>query len=721
MTSMHSNDQFENPYNFVPSPPRKTDHSRLGDGKPAGHDRYQPELYSGRIEVELKTVTPLLIPDAGRSHSAEHRAYGVRKDAAGHPYLPPTSLRGALRSAYEAITNSRFGVFEKHDQPLALRMAANEALGLVPCRVFLAKTPGDADAEPVWVAKPLTGSEKISSGGKPGRNVMYAAWLPRYRRGANSRSRGEPEAALTYRDNSLPAHKDRVFVQTEETLHRSKKFSYLKVTAIQKAEKNSQPAPAGWQAGWVFVTGANIKNKHDEKVFLDPPPSVKPVPISDQVVRNWETLIADYQAIHEKEIAERLARRNGPADYLGDDPGQTAFSIQARPGFPKKLTTGTLCYARVKTRLKPGRGAAEHEIEEILALYPVAISRMLYKHAPLDLVDPGHLPATALERLSPADRVFGWVNQKGHGAYKGQLRIGAVSCVEGAAAIETVGGEAGVPLSILGQPKPAQSRFYLAKDKQGTPFKQGVGKGETYLAEQGLRGRKVYPHQQQTTLPGYWTANGQATQPINDRINNRAIYREWRRCDGARDSQNRSIREWVRPGSTFRFAIDVNNLSAKELGGLLWLLNLPENHYLRVGGGKPLGFGSTRWRISGLSLANGKALKARYQGFDPKPVAAADGQVSDITQAEPLISQWQAATAESAGAQNFSTVPFIQAFLNAAKGGELPVHYPRVSQEPVMESYQWFVANDASNNNRKEQYALPALSSNSRGLWILNR
>lgn len=109
-------DRFHNPYNFVPALPRKTDDPELGDHKPVGHGRYLPDHWSGRIAVKLTTVTPLLIPDAAEmTEDNDHKTYPVRLGADGKPYLPPTSIKGMLRSAYEAVTNSRLSVFEKHD------------------------------------------------------------------------------------------------------------------------------------------------------------------------------------------------------------------------------------------------------------------------------------------------------------------------------------------------------------------------------------------------------------------------------------------------------------------------------------------------------------------------------------------------------------------------------------------------------------------------------
>ncbi len=147
---------FHNPYNFISAPPPNRGHRELGHHAPAGHDRYHPDKWSGRIHIRIETKTPLLLPDAAKAttDSHKHKTFPLRRGADGNPYLAPTSLRGALRAAYEAVTNSRFGVFEKHGTPLARRMEAGEGLAMVPARVRNASTlelffgPGAPPAPP---------------------------------------------------------------------------------------------------------------------------------------------------------------------------------------------------------------------------------------------------------------------------------------------------------------------------------------------------------------------------------------------------------------------------------------------------------------------------------------------------------------------------------------------------------------------------------------------
>jgi CRISPR/Cas system CSM-associated protein Csm3 (group 7 of RAMP superfamily) len=478
---------FHNPYNFVPAPPRTTAHPDLGDRKPVGHHVLYPDLYTGVIRVRMTAKTPLLIPDAANVVDCpnDHKSFPLRIDADGKPYIPPTSIKGMLRSAYEAVTNSRLSVFVGH------------------------------------------------------------------------------EDRLTYR------------VWDRET-------------------------------------------------------------------------------------------RKAPKRY--------------------------------------------------------------YDVSPYDLLSTSLRPATSVEQLSPADRVFGWVNQKGKGAYKGQLRIGPVICkTPKEQALETFG-TPGMPLAILGQPKPQQVRFYVAASPNGEAQKDGLSKEQAgYAKGKGLRGRKVYPHH--ASLPkGHWDG------PCKDRTQQavQGHFQEYRRpqLDGKeqRDNQNRSIQGWVNPGTEFAFDIHITNLSKVELGALLWSLSLPENHFHRFGGGKPLGFGSVRLEIDleHTHLFDGNGWRQIYGSLEDS--TATEANRDELVQ--PIQAFQQAVQSGYGSSMSFEQVPFIAAWIRMARGfvDKLPIHYPRArhrGQSSLVPphrkglSYEWFVANDRTDRVGGPQASLPDLASD-RGLPMLN-
>ncbi|AFZ11529.1 protein of unknown function DUF324 [Crinalium epipsammum PCC 9333] len=669
-TSANIRGDFHNPYNFIPAPPRKTDHPTLGDSRPVGHGCYHNNYWSGKITVTLTTVTPLLIPDAANLEKDDkgHKTYPVRVGVDGKPYLPPTSIKGMLRSAYEAVTNSRFGIFEKHNDRLAYRMEAK--VTNVPARV---ERQGESLVLRIMEESSLLGN---------------AAKLPRYQKPGSPPDKGERTAALKYdQSNQLPQHGDAVWVQINIT---------GEVTRIIRRNGNSSPGN-NWKKGWVCVTGANINGKKYERVFIEDNNNLK-INVTEPIKALWRELITNYQETHIKDVEKRRDRNppQSPQDYLGHKPGDTAWSRHIYTESEKELREGTLCYVELQGN-------------QVTGLMPVTISRRLYNIAPEKLLDLSLHPATDMSQLSPADRVFGWVNQKGKGAYKGNLRISTVQCNTDDA-IEPFS-EPGVPLAILGQPKPQQARFYVAQDPKGTPLAANTGKQSGYLSNYGLRGRKVYPHHQD--LPSnYWD------NPTQDRtqIENNHHFQEYRRPKlrnvEQRDDQNRSILGWVKPSVQFSFEIDVTNLSDVELGALVWLLSLSENYHHHLGGGKPLGFGSVHlvinWQQS--DLRQGQDWQQFYSDL-----LSNDNAKNEQARFTVETFKQQLTAAYSSGNQ-FDQIPFIKAFCVAAQGftDGNPIHYPRLTPElnPNGEAFKWFVENERTNGLKM---SLPELASD-RGL-----
>lgn len=722
---------YHNPYNFIPAPSRDGGNEilgDLGDHRPPGHHRYHPDRWTGRIVVRMRTVTPLLLPDAQRARplpgaDTEHRLHPVRT-VEGKPHVPPTSVKGMLRAAYEAVTNSRLGVFGKeHQAPLGYRAATETGLRLIPARI-------EEDGEGRLRVRLMPGTSEIGNDGGPQKGQpVYAAWLPRYRGGVSAR-------ALRYPDGTLPEHGDEVRAWIEEVQHHrwdrqtrrhKPDFKFWQVVAIARTGQtlNTPPAlvphkmdgqsyyqPLGRRIearGYVCVTNQNINRKHDERLFFvtdrHPHSNLLCRPLTEELRQQWRDLILNYRDAHdeEKDIRGRNGGKAKPWDYLGHEPGKTAWSRHLYVKEAEELKDGDLCYAEVK---------ADGGRIEVVGLYPVTISRRLFTKSPWDLLPESLRPAESLDELSPADRVFGWVRDGGDRAepvaWRGCLRIGRVTCRSDDPVLEFP--DDGLPLAILGQPKPQQFRFYAAADPSGAPMSPGTNKEAAYRDGQGLRGRKVYPHHAGLP-PGYW--DNPMEDPTKPLLN--GWYREYRRPqkDGKeqRDTQNHSLGGWVKPDVQFDFEIHVENLSDVELGALLWLLSDEVPHH-RLGGGKPLGFGSVRLTIEATDLRRGDALRETYLSLEPAP-APSEKEQAEVRR--DLIQKYQEAVARAYGnGSPFEKVPFIAAFLRTTKGfnDHRPVHYPRTegqrAPDPKGEGYRWFVSNEKRNGPK---LPLPRLES----------
>lgn len=145
------------------------------------------------------------------------------------------------------------------------------------------------------------------------------------------------------------------------------------------------------------------------------------------------------------------------------------------------------------------------------------------------------------------------------------------------------------------------------------------------------------------------------------------------------------------------------------MGALLLILDLPKNHYHRLGGGKPFGFGSVKLTIDWdkTDLRKGEDWKEYYSSLlkVDKP---------DATVAKASIGEFKQAVETSYNGK-FEEVSFIKALLVATQGysDKLPIHYPRldIQPNPNGEAFKWFVENERTGNSGGLKVALPMLAN----------
>ena len=351
------------------------------------------------------------------------------------------------------------------------------------------------------------------------------------------------------------------------------------------------------------------------------------------------------------------------------------------------------------------------------------------------MLDASLEPAKRRDQLSPADRLFGWAPQAqgNYGGYKGRIRVICEEVVSEDSKDPENNKKrkiiqrfeaAEMPLTILSTPKPSYARFYVAKNEQGDPQKDGLSKKQVgYDSNKSLRGRKQYWHHKGLEIDLSKPESEQAKEywhpSVEDRTqlkcNNR--YQEYRRPDQRheesqngwqqKDKQNRSIKGWIAPGTVFKAKLYVQNLQPEEVGALLWLLLLSEfygeNHYFKIGYGKPLGFGSVRMEIDEdecpnrcLPLGTGEDWKNYYAAFDAD--VSSLGKLNDHERNQ-CIDEFKDSMARAYNAQCFDDLRFISGFLQVLRGPktDLPIHYPRQEEKPSSESksLDWFKANDS--------------------------
>lgn len=644
---------FHHAYNFVPAPPRKS--GVLGDGSPVGQERLHPERYHGSLEVVLTVVTPLVVGETRRKRPNKHTEVHIRSRRAlrngavggADVDIPVSAVKGLLRSAFEAVTNSRMGVFDGHDQPLPFRSAPHEALGVVPVRVTR-----DADG---WFATPMLGVHRTVQA-MP--NPMYAAAVPDDR---HHWAHFTPHGLDTLQ--TVP-HGARVQATLRRVEHHGPSYEYYLVShvngveCVQRADHERHTWTADTQEvdGWICRTNAEpgtpiIRGKHDERLFFNLHDQPR-LDISDTVRRDYAAVMRSYVAQRSApQHAAHAARAVALACAAHDEAERDALC---------ELHDGDLVYASIR----------DGQIERLSS---VMIGRRRYGDPPARLLDHTIHPAQELGQFSRADRVFGQVvprtvsGSRDDVAYRGHLTISPVEPVNADLKFRPGGWR----MAELSTPKPTAARFYVAEDRSGAPLQHDgqAFKSTLYQHEsgQGLRGRKVYPHHRDAASnPEFPPAAAPPGVPETER--------------------NATALAYLAPGSTFRFELEFTNLTAFDLSALVWLLTPAElaprrngkpevaEGYYRLGRGKPFGLGSVRLaanlQVSRLSttaqLSDAYTSLSGCHGTAGVPVPA--GVVGTFVKNLPTAFD----------GTPFDEIPVIAAFRRAAGGyGDgHPVSYP---------------------------------------------
>ena len=730
-------DTFHNPYTFVPSPPRDKikagkfagDFDPLKHDPPLDHASLNKDLWTGHIPIKITTVTPLvLLKDDGRKRdTTKHQTYDV------HDHIPEPSLRGMLRSAYEVVTNSRYACFgREHKKRLAYRMDPGEAAILIPAIIK------NGDQQGKLVAQLCPGTSIPTPKGPKQRGTyqdgaMYAAMFDPY---------NNTELYTEYDEKYTPKTGHEVWAQIVLCEHRRGNrvnYRYWKALKIWRTDQYpNRPTEAELVEippsslytdinepierivkGHIFITNKNMKGKHDERIFFydnSNMPQIKKE-ITDDRMEVWENLIKNYRDAH-TDIFDRPGAQNKPWKKIGNDPGKTAWSPHLYQDSKHRgvwrndphgritdhdaidLKDGDMVYARCEFN--------GNTISGIKDLFPVTISRELYENSPEDLLDESLRSAKTLCELSPADRLFGWTpqGQGSDGGYKSRIRV----VCEDSGCTTTLKNfkDDPLPLTILGQPKPEQGRFYVAADDKGTPQSKVEKKKDAGYDKNGkkqLRGRKHYWHHKglevdKDKAEDYWDPS----DPSKDQN------REYIRTGRKRDTQNRSIKGWIEPGNEFEATLYVQNLQPEEVGALLWLLTLNDNlgegddkRYFKLGYGKPLGFGSVEIEIDADRLKNGclplgtdEDWKTYYEKFNDCPPATMDKVKQDDCLKKFIDSMLDAY--KHLNQRVFEELPFIKGFLRVLQGPnkDIPIHYPRTNprRHPDGKNFEWFMDNE---------------------------
>lgn len=444
--------EFYNPYNFVRWSPLAK------EGTPFEYRNFDSHLTtkgnSGKMVCKLVTCTPLIINGSKASNTTvAHQIYEFYKKN-GHYTIPGSSIRGMLRSLYEAVTNSSLSILNEYDQntPLFYRGDMNMPAGLIPGRV--------TKVENEYKVELLRGHEDKAS------NTMSAAWVLRHTH------KWTPNTSTEYGKRTIPtvkaiSHRDEAYaILSKPISHKSRPFKFRNVEEIAK-DPNLLSKPEEAIKGYYYESGFNFTRKHDERFFYhysQKETAPETLPLEERQIIRYNQLLLNYREVNEdKSPSGRVTKSR----HILED---------------KKLVENDLLYVNLDDQ------------NNICGLYPVMISRKQYETSIMDLLPEHLISPKSDEQLCPASRLFGWVNPHNNleendiNAYKSKITIS-----DGDLNKEKFKGTFEVTLDTLGSPKPTAVPMYL----KSSETKAGSAKGKYFVKgydhdEVTLRGRKMY-------------------------------------------------------------------------------------------------------------------------------------------------------------------------------------------------------------------------------------
>ena len=640
---------FVNPYNFIPLANDK--------GKKRGPAADREQLLSGKIKYTIKTVTPLFVPNTSNDRYFDikadneteeeyHKSYDFfsYNDLKGlqakdgikfEPVIPGSEIRGAVRSIYEALTDSCFSASDSDS-------------------AFSRRTP--QRYKPGILEHTSDGTWRLATDVKD-----YIC------RNSNDFSLRNEEAEAIHGDgievrfNDPKTNKDR----------RGKPLAYLDTDGRKSgylikgndgpvlAKSRGSRCPTGCPRDTQDKCRANGYKtcykmmKHNYHVFCDKGPKKKNVP---------------RESIDQFSEVLRLYQLNTGKAY-------DAYIERWEEVKNSKKTSAIPVYYDIPD---PG--------ETVILLSPACITREVYRNTLKTILGEHYNTCSSKSRLCPACQLFGIVNPKGGLQRTSNLRFSDLSVVKQKEYYSE-------PLTLdeLGTPKPSTMEFYLKKPEVKLEDGQDLlvwtydyyvtvdsnGNTEFKLYDPVLAGRKMYWHSRKA-------AGRQLTmkQAIEKEKKHKADSRDHK--DMFITKRNKTVRP-VRENVEFTGFLYFDKISETELRRLIAILNMSagkegrKEYAMKLGAAKPLGFGSVKTRVDRVELRR-LSEKNDTIGFEENAVY----------EERPLMPEeglFESATEENLELFN----------LNAVDESKYTVHYPYIDREKALakeeEGFKWFGEN----------------------------
>lgn len=639
---------FHHAYNGIPT--RRSDAPFLRDGEPTPLDHLARDTYSGTLKLTIETKTPLITawrdPD-GRLvvPSASGKKEGALSD--DDAIIPTTSLKGVLSAAYEAVTQSRFRVFDNDERQAQFRYTTDHPQRWQKNDIrrwktgFLRVALGDEGHKwSIHLQQCALLPDSINA------EVNFAVKETEVENLLKSLRESTPHLSQV---DSFEAFKQELPNKTKNGSKKgTRKETKLIVSNIHninictsKSPKQATPQSIKCE-GYVvrlttvpesgFLTNEDrlMSTKYNEYIFYTDKGTPKAHPIqldvnsafvatileAARIASNPKTNKGAHHTLINRAIShikqngkdQDLSKRLTPEniyefllDEAGHDPGIPVFA-RKRSNEEWEVAFSQLGRSATPGSLPPSRLA---EIGNVT-------------------------PAQSIEEASATDRLWGFVSQNSSDntspAFKGRIYLtnAFLQPQEGKKHLQHRQGSSGWVPSILAGPKPWTAQPYLRNTDGSGIF--DTERSECFTNQHSLI-RKTYPTHRFLLTNKRQSILKQIT-PARQLSSSETL-----------------IGSYVDTGAKFESTLRFEGLSAEELSVLLWLLDpekiVPEHQraagelgFFHLGLGKPLGLGTVCIRAEVSTLISSKTLAGCYR--DLKSVLNFDKSMRSETERNSL-------------------------------------------------------------------------------------
>lgn len=581
--------RMQTPYNFVPLPEAVLP---APSGVPlADASDTRGERYSGVLTYEAECLTPLytraarIVKEGGveedRAEAADPSFYhhGDTKK----PYLPGSSLRGAIRSLLGLLTSARLP--RTLDRQLFFRGFAGPMATLYVSKVSQQTSVSGRGTgyksltQPGFLRRQPDGSFQIDpcEQARVPRRLLPRDLYQEHRSGEKIRVPNP-----RYQGMKIWL---RLATQKEQW-HQAEGPRPMLLWRREAADISDRPRQSaqdqkdGWFEGTLVITG-DMQHKSAEFAFWRSAGAER-LKVPDEVIQavNSEDQISYWQERAFAKTDGKLADGQ-PVWYLADEQDRVTALGRAQ--------NFRLRHERKTRELIPAELRAPGDDEPKQDREPYG----------LDL----------------AEALFGTASLK-DGPVRGRVTFLDAACVTADPLMDRK-----IP-QILSSPKPTAYQLYLNQPQPDDPrellhYSHPKEKGAQ------IRGTKLYWHKNRVV-------DGKR-QPLPEPI----LFQSGKSLS-ARTSQDTVIQP-VKAGTRFRGHVHFQDLTLLELGALRAALDLPEGLAHRLGMGKPLGLGSLRLHIKEVQVRGPKEERTRYSTWG-SPAATADATTL-LQQAEQALQE----------------------------------------------------------------------------------